>query len=769
MTRATGLHPGRAVVDVVLGVALTLGALAGWATTYDGSRWLVVAVTGVGLGTALATFLASRGFGLDALLLLVLPLYLLSAGPVASSARIGDRMLEDVIGGTMSSWAVLVGTHPPVDGRGVLLLPPYLVGLLTAGLTVGLALRSRSPGAPVGPPLVAFAVVLVLGRHEPVWLLGHSLLSGGAALVWILLRGLRLEVPLRGIAVVPRILSAGVVLALAAALAGPLADRVDITAERRLVLREVVPTYAVRQVDTPLAEFRRFTDQPPEVLGNVYDSTLFTVTGLPAGSRLRFVALDTYDQEQWRPGDQTVPGRYDDRFLRVGRTIDNPATGEQAFVNVTVHKAWDSPWVPTAGAMQWFGFDGRRSSERVKGFRYNPATATGVMTSDLTAADDYEFATVLTDDRLTPRMDPSPLMDEDLFATAKFVDIPAHAWSQGARSPMDAVFRAAATLRLTGRYSDGATGYETKYLPGHDRARIGPQFIHGSLTGNDEQYAAVMALVATRLGVPARVVVGAVVPRNGVVRGSNVEAWVELRVADGSWRTLPTELFMSHRPPGATRFDQNPDPNIKLPNLPTQQGNPPPQAEQPPAKAPTSRTDVDEPLWWPWALLVLVLGVGAVPAAKAARRWRHRRHPRVSRRYAGAWLELVDQARDLGVVVPAGTRQAQARATGLAEALAWEADRAIFGIDEPFAEGAAAYWSAVDAERRALRAAATPRRRAWSLLNPASLRRTRPGVERGATSQSPVGSGIGTASLQMANGSSSSSASAAASDGRGSS
>ena len=64
------------------------------------------------------------------------------------------------------------------------------------------------------------------------------------------------------------------------------------------------------------------------------------------------------------------------------------------------------------------------------------------------------------------------------------------------------------------------------------------------MVGNDEQYAAWMALLANRIGVPARVVFGAVVPDGGTVTGADVHAWVELQVADGSWRTLPTELFM---------------------------------------------------------------------------------------------------------------------------------------------------------------------------------------------------------------------------------
>ena len=44
-------------------------------------------------------------------------------------------------------------------------------------------------------------------------------------------------------------------------------------------------------------------------------------------------------------------------------------------------------------------------------------------------------------------------------------------------------------------------------------------------------------------------VLGAVVPEGGRVTGKDVAAWVELRAADGSWKTLPTEEFMSDTPP----------------------------------------------------------------------------------------------------------------------------------------------------------------------------------------------------------------------------
>src|SRR5690606_6913431 len=143
---------------------------------------------------------------------------------------------------------------------------------------------------------------------------------------------------------------------------------------------------------------------------------------------------------------------------------------------------------------------------------------------------------------------------------------------------MDAVFRIAKRLRQRGRYSDGASGWEREFAPGQSEERLGPGFVDATAqVGNDEQYAATMALMANRLGVPARVVVGAPVPRDGKVMRRRVHAWVEVRVADGSWRTLAASPFLSKRPPKPT---DKALPRIRRPKDPQQQPQQQPRKPQ---------------------------------------------------------------------------------------------------------------------------------------------------------------------------------------------
>ena len=144
-----------------------------------------------------------------------------------------------------------------------------------------------------------------------------------------------------------------------------------------------------------------------------------------------------------------------------------------------------------------------------------------------------------------------------------------------------------------------------------------------------------MAMLANRVGVPARVVVGAVLPGDGKVRGSDVHAWVELRVLDGTWRTLPTKAFMSRTPvrPSLVPPVATPPPAAKPPAE---------QPQQPAARDRSTPKDQSGPgagsdvRLLPWlSLLVLVVLLVAVPLSKSIRRRLRRRRGRAADRIAG--------------------------------------------------------------------------------------------------------------------------------------
>ncbi len=718
----TGTRP---TLDMALTGALTACALAAWDSTYDSYSWIVVAVIGLALGLGVSVLTGARHLSMWIHLPALLGLYVLTAGVVATQSPPGLTFIGDSITATTSCWADLAGTHPTVAGEGTLLLPPYAVALLGSGLAGGLALHTRRVVVPVLPLVAAFGLVLVLGR-QGVTSLPYAVAFAVVALVWIGLRGRRV-VDHPGPAAgswgrrLERLVPATVVLALAAGTAYTLTGDAGDTGDR-LLLRNRIGAYDAAAVPTPLDDFRRFTDQPGAA-NNMHDRLLLTLRGAPTGSRVRFATLDKYDGRHWYAGNGTDPSRYDDRYLHVSDHFENPATGEKAYVSLRVGPEWESPWVPLVGAPQSVDAGLTRSGDsRLDEMRVNLAASSALMTSDLTVRDQLEYETRIPDDRFSVDSFPSRFVEPTAFEQAAYFGGPILVWTQGSAFPMQALMKAAKVLRTTGYYSDGSTPDGQVHLAGQSTERLGKGFVYARrMVGNDEQYAALMALIAARLRIPARVVVGAVVPGDGQVFGRDVQAWIEVRTDDGLWRTIPTERFMSRRPP--PRSDP-PPPTFGVPrNVDTDDEDLAEEDRQRDEQTrPQDPARADPPLpRWPLALLPAALVVG-IPVAKWWRRRRRRRAARPSLRFAGAWAELVDRARDLGLDVPARTtRPAQASALGIDPALAFDADAEIFAADEPGDAAAAAYWDQLTAVRRSVGEPVVWWRRWLARVNPRSL------------------------------------------------
>ncbi len=555
------------------------------------------------------------------------------------------------------------------------------------------------------------------------------------------------EVPVTGgVGARGRLMMATALVLIAGVLALPVTSWLTGPDEERVVLRTyVTPPFDVGQYPSPLASFRRYVETPnPDPMVNRYDSTLLTVQGAPAGSRIRIAALDYYDGIVWGAANNTIPGSSTDSFQRVSSVIDNPVEGEAAQIEVTVEEGYDDVWLPTIGALQTMEFEEGDTEGKSETFRYNLATKTAVVPSGVRAGDVYRFNTVVPLDEVKATDAPSGMTTDAAFA-ASFLETQRREWSGGESDPMARVFAVAEHLRTEGRYSDGVIEAERAYRAGHNVRRLGDEFANAPImAGNDEQYAAIMALMANSLGVPARVVMGAEVPDNGVVKGEDIKAWVELRVADGSWRTLPTERFMGKKKPAeqppVTQQEQSGT------TVPPPAPIPPPStlAEQNDTELQARKGDGDQNdsgSWLPaWARYVLIavggplllaaLIIGTIVGLKVARRRRRRTAPRVSARVVGGWNDLIDHARDLGHDVPlrsGHTRREQALlvSAGRGAALAHEADGHIFGPTEPSSEVATAYWSAIDGERRAMSGAVNRRRRLRAAVSLRSLRRSR--------------------------------------------
>lgn len=734
-------------VDAAFLSVLCTVALSGLRSTYADWSFLVVGVAGVLLGLAVSYLMRRLTESVLAAVAVSIVTYLL-LGPLLTVRGQGLSAvlpslptLRSASSAAVQGWKQLLTTLPPVGNIEPLLAVPLLLGM--AGAVLGYALARRAGGdstaSVVLAPLAVLGAVVALGTDQPTrWALTGALFTGGS-LLWIAVRARRHVATApgaHGYSRYSRLVTGLAVLAIAtvcAALVEPWLPGAG-GAGREVARDHVTPPLDLSAYPSPLVGFHKYTKDANQL----WNQTLMTVSGLSQGTPIQIATLDDYNGSVWGAANS---GR-GDQFERVGASLaatPGAPSGPATTVRITIAPAYAdasdvNPWLPTAGSVTNISFAtassvsgtagsagsaGTAAADAADSLWYNSGTSTGILTSRLQAGDTVVLRTVLGAASLPADAQSygAPTIAngyQSLFSARAAV------WDKGATSLIAQLKAIGAYLRDQGAYSDGGPG-QGQYLPGHSIVRL-TSFLNGPQpVGDDEQYAAVYALMAESLGIPARVVFGAYPEAGGVVRGRDIHAWVQVHVSSGAWATIPDADFMP---------DQTKAP-APLPPQTAQQASaavvPPPNALHPPAAAtsgggtaqntpPKPNPPVPGLPGWIGPLLTVLgwvaLPVGCVAFAfglvaglKAQRRRRRRTGGSPANRFAAGWLDLVDHARDLGFAVPPGiTRQQQAgrlAGTGLA-ALARTADAAVFGPGDPSADHARGYWREIDAARREL-------------------------------------------------------------------
>jgi hypothetical protein len=735
----TGRTRAARLVEMTLLAALCALALLVLRPTYGGNGYLIAG----GAGVAAGLVVGYAGAALDVSALLVAAVTVMAYFAVGLVVP-GPGSLSGLVDLAGHGWKQLLTTLPPVGDSGPLLGLPFLLGLSAAALGGSLALRTRLSFAPLLAPSGLLAATILLGPPASSTLpLGAGFVA--AALAWAAVRHQRTRPPVQnGARQTTRVALGAAMLAVAALGASVIGPGLPLAkANHRVVLRNYVrPPFDVQQYPSPLAGFRKYTKN-----GLLYDKTLFTVTGLPGGAPLRIATMTTYDGTVWAAADPDDTTSSTATFQRVGSSISTTGAGIWATVTVRINHDYDDVWLPTAGQLATVSFAGSHRRQYGRALRYNLATDTGVVPPRVRDGDSY--ATRVLVPPPAPdlgRVEPFGTADVDPGLTA-FLQSSTTTWTHGVDGTWPQVLAVARHLREVGRYSDGA-GDEAQYLPGHSIGRLTTFLAGAQIVGDDEQYAAAFALMTMFLGVPARVVLGAVPEPGGVVKGRDVHAWVEVHAADGSWLRIPTEEFM-------------PDTSKKPDKIPPQQQQdssaavvPPPNSVHPPSSLDSpdqQQTRVDRrtgdnathgrggnqflhalglvgTYGIPPVAVVVLPGL-VIVAVKGLRRRRRRGRGPTATRVAAGWREMVDVARDLGRPVPAGqTRREDARTLGplgLAP-LAASADSVVFGPGQPPPDAAAWYWSEVDRTRRDISRGLTRWRRLRMAVSLRSLRPSRP-------------------------------------------
>ncbi len=734
------------LVDAGFLVAACLLALAGFVTGFDNLRFLAVAVVGVLLGVLAAHVANVFRWSWSAAVLIAGAFYFL-LGPALTVPRLavgGVLPTPDAIGALGASlvtgWMEFLTTLAPVDGNGELLALPWVLALLAGSIGHCVGRRARSAWLPLTVPLVLLCLVIALGTLDAPLLRLQGLGFAVLALGWLAVRFPRTRRVLRSGRPGRLQLGLGAAMLAAALLGGlALAPVLPGVADERHVLRaELEPPVDVRQYPTPLVGFRTFSGQDLQLY---WDTPLLQVDGAAPGAQLRIAVLDRWSGASWSGlGDGVADGS---GFQRRGARVPDPPRDRvtQTMVRVLPGYADNpslNPWLPSLGRVSAIAFDGPGAQDHRDNYRFNLTTDQGFV-PDRLRADDL----VVIDSAPLPGFDamtgdPAPgdgVRQDD--ATTAFLAGTTQRLAAGDAEQWTQLADVAKALRTDGAWSDGTRAGEEQYLPGHGQYRL-TSFVTGQqFVGSDEQYAATFALMASRLGYPARVVFGAEVPEGGEVRGKDIRAWVELSVAGHGWVSVPTSVFTPDRSKKPEKNQRQNNDQESIRNVPPPNPVPPPgsydeMTDTDPASA-RAELPASEQFWRAfWAVLrvvgpplgVLALIVGIILGLKALRSRGRRTRGQPSTRIAGGWDELLDAARDAGRPVPVGSTRLEAgEMLGRDDVrdLGRAADAAVFGAGEISSATVAQYWQGVAEARRAIVRDLPWWRRPLARLNLASL------------------------------------------------
>lgn len=656
-------------------------------------RGLIAAGAGVGVGLFIALIASVWRWRPLSILATVLSVYFLLGGAVAlpTTTLFGvlptGATIQALALGVVRSWKDLLTVEPPAGQYVGPALVPWMSGLVAACLA-GYFTVYRGKGILGSVPMILFAMVGI------GWGLAGEFPSALPTIVWIcallawwaflgqkerIRTGEDIVIGRRAVAAasgqtvsaltatrshsasvnVGRQMLTAIVAVLVVALGTSMSVSMLGSWTQRIVLRDVVdPPLKVYEFPSPLSAYRRLST-------DLKEETLIEVSELPEGARVRLAALDVYDGTTFGIAPAESTGR--SGYVPVG--IDLPLAtipeGSPSFdLQISTHQL-TGPWLPTVGMPLRLEFGGEASKERQAGL-YFDRWADAALTAEPTKDGSFWLRTVLppvwSDGQLSG-VPSAPLVGpKDQLVPHSVVDLAAKV-TQAERSSLGKARAIERYLSKEGFYSNED---HAQSRPGHRADRLQRMLEAEQLIGDDEQYAALMALMLHSLGINARVVMGAYpdayAPGPVDLRGADMHVWVEVEFEGVGWgRFDPT-------PPR----DQVPQTEVPKPrSVPRPQVLQPPEPPEEPAELPPgtsdkgAKSDSRDTFPIPWGMIASVSGILLLLAApfvlialwKALRR-RSRRRGQPREVMSGCWDEIVDLAVDSGARVdPAWTRQ----------------------------------------------------------------------------------------------------------------
>lgn len=743
--------PRPALIDLGVLSLLSLLGVVGYETSFGGLDFLAAAIAGIVVGTLAAVAGSMLRLGVVTTVLLGIVLYFVVGTPfvMPDAALFGVlpslTSLAGLAIGAVHGWADILTIQAPVEAPAYVAAVPYAAASVVTLVGGLLVLRwlpvertpLRAAAVLIGPLLLLLSGIL-LGTDEAFLAAVRGVAFAAVALTWIAWRrGTTVEASGDGAARLRRrrLTGSAAVVAGAVALGAVAGLAVAPISPDRFVLRDrVVPPFDPLEFPSPLAGYRTYTK-------DLAEEPLFRVAGLEPGDMLRLAAMDSYSGRLWNvagPDEAAADGGYS----IVGTTLPAPGLadfGSARAVEVEV-LGYDDVWIPTVGYGSEIELLDEGTASRGGDLRYNADAGTAVLTSGAEAGTRYRLDSRIQREPDDAALVEVPVAQLDLPVVENLPDVvaaKAEEYAGEATSPVEQLRAIERGLKTNGFLSHGLASDAVPSRAGHGADRLIELFTRTQMVGDEEQYAAAMALMVRHLGYPARVVMGyapEVTEGDDEVEvvGADVTAWVEVPFEGVGW--------VSFRP--------TPD-NVDVPQeqTPKPKSEPQPQVRQPPRAEQaedellttveiddTDDEDRDRPFQLPaWAWIVIAsVGIPAAAmllpmllvALTKRRRRRMRRRGAADRQAAGAWEELVDRYAELGFEPPerasrlqtARELERQLDDQGLASvrladggvrlaSLAATVDRDVFGGDDVEGGTVERRWSEADAAAAAVSAA----------------------------------------------------------------
>ena len=751
MTTENTLSPRLLAFDTVAIVLLSAVAISPLAAIFDGPRWIVAAAGGSII--ALTTTLLARRLGWGAWLTsLVFILSYLVLGPALAipGGTIAGVVptfggLRDILVGAVNSWRNTLTLQPPLSGDHQVFVVPLLIAGLGILLATTLLWRSTWPSFASFGIFAVFIAAASFGASATDFALGRGLLLVILLLVWTrwrAMRHIRTSWP-------RRFAMTGVVV-VAASLIGVGITTVTSAGDRQVLRDHVDPPMQRLDFKSPLSKYRNYYKEHKK-------DSLFTIDGLPDGSRVRLAVMDEYDWVVWNVN--TV-----DRATQTSAFLNAPRADSSQAIRVEIDDNYTEPWVPTIGSTTGVNLIAQGTGSGTRQLLFNPAAGTVAQLGNVRAGDVYEIA---WDYSGTGNLDSSDRADRSRIHTVPGLwpqlEKLVQTWlaESGAASDIE-IIQAIEQQFKSGFFSNGLADEPFSVPAGHGAKRIADLVVEpAQMIGNGEQYAAAMALVLQSQGLPARVVLGFEEDAGPTFTGDDISAWVEVKFVESGWQAFdPTPP--EDRRPTALSEDPNPVPQPNVLQPPILPAEPEQALASPPEGA--GKTFAENV----WAFIKALLGylwialkwavylspLWLIVLTKHLRKRRRRRAEDPITRSSGGWREVVDRARDLGTRLPVSQTRNE-HSTVLAERypeaeltrLATVADRHVFGPSAPSDSEIDDYWADVDTALVRMRKS-TPRwRRVVAWFSPASIQwretlhqaKYRTGVEFGRFKQTRLG------------------------------